>query len=872
LADKKITQLTNITGADLANADEFVVVDITADETKAITFDELKTAFDTGTGFVRVTGDTMTGALNVESTITSDGLTVDGEATFGTATGVFPDEAILVRGNNGTSGYVNGLGVGSSNAQFRIFADDTNNTAGSIKFDVRNRDRMLIEDNGDISFYEDTGTTAKFFWDASAEALGIGTSSPSRPLTISTTNSVPAEFSHTDGTDVWLKLNNTTQNYYMGYVGTDFVLSPDTSTRDLTIDSSGNVGIGTDDPLSILHIGSGSDANVPITIAPATNGNVEFRNTSSTGTFTFTNANGSSERMRIDPNGKIFMNEGVPFAWTDSSLNVSADIYGDSSDNLVFRNTSAKAERMRIDSSGNVLVGTTDTNPANDASGTGVAVGGAGWVSAARDGDTSGMFNRLTSDGNIVTFHKDGTTVGSIATNAGAFVVKGASTSQPVQLQTHDGNEDIEVDPDGFIKMETAGSERFRIDSSGVVRIGGQTGTLKLGNDGTYHADIEWEYNNSELAFTTNNVGNFTFNSNGSERLRIDSSGNVGIGNSSSGYIFTTSETRLSVGDGTEHAGIQVLSGTNKWGGIEFADDTTGGNAQGLIAYYHPNDYMHFKTGSVERMRIDSSGNVGIGTSSITNESDHHKLKIAGASGSGAGIIEFADSSGNIDGAIFTDDGHLFLVADRDNATANSSIRFRVDGSTERLRINSNGRITTFGTGNVNGALNLLGEGGASFRAISFEHTNGGGEKGSITTSASSTSYNTSSDYRLKENVVDLTGASARVNQLNPSRFNFIADDTNTLVDGFLAHEVATVVPEAITGTKDAMMDEEYEVTPAVLDDDGNVTTEAVMGTRSVPDYQGIDQSKLVPLLTAALQEALAKIDAMETRLTALEG
>jgi len=63
-----------------------------------------------------------------------------------------------------------------------------------------------------------------------------------------------------------------------------------------------------------------------------------------------------TERMRIDSNGKIFMNEGLPFAWTDSSLNVSADIYGDSSDNLVFRNTSAKTERMRIDSAGRVTM------------------------------------------------------------------------------------------------------------------------------------------------------------------------------------------------------------------------------------------------------------------------------------------------------------------------------------------------------------------------------------------------------------------------------------------------------------------------------------------------------------------------------------
>ena len=146
-----------------------------------------------------------------------------------------------------------------------------------------------------------------------------------------------------------------------------------------------------------------------------------------------------------------------------------------------------------------------------------------------------------------------------------------------------------------------------------------------------------------------------------------------------------------------------------------------------------------------------------------------------------------------------------------------------------------------------------------------------GTQIGGINISSTTTQYITTSDYRLKENVVDLTGASARVNQLNPLRFNWITDETNTSIDGFLAHEVATVVPEAINGAKDAMRDEEYEVTPAILDDDGNVTTEAVMGTRSVPDYQGIDQSKLVPLLTAALQEALTEIASLKTRVEALE-
>jgi hypothetical protein len=140
---------------------------------------------------------------------------------------------------------------------------------------------------------------------------------------------------------------------------------------------------------------------------------------------------------------------------------------------------------------------------------------------------------------------------------------------------------------------------------------------------------------------------------------------------------------------------------------------------------------------------------------------------------------------------------------------------------------------------------------------------------GTITNTTSATAYNTSSDYRLKEDDVPMTGATERVKALRPINFAWKIDGSR--VDGFFAHEAQEVVPEAVHGTKDAMRDEEYEVTPAVLDDDGNVVTEAVMGTRSVPDMQGIDQSKLVPLLTAALQEAITKIEDLTTRLETLE-
>jgi hypothetical protein len=180
---------------------------------------------------------------------------------------------------------------------------------------------------------------------------------------------------------------------------------------------------------------------------------------------------------------------------------------------------------------------------------------------------------------------------------------------------------------------------------------------------------------------------------------------------------------------------------------------------------------------------------------------------------------------------------------------------------------------------------------------MQFSHSVGGAAYvGSISVAASSTAYNTSSDYRLKENVVDLTGATTRVAQLQPHRFNFIRDP-DTTVDGFVAHEVADIVPEAITGTKDEMRDVENAIVDAdgAILEEGKTEAEWVAGkeptlvseatedevavyadpiyaadtawhsTLTVPEYQGIDQSKLVPLLTAAIQELTARITALES-------
>ena len=140
---------------------------------------------------------------------------------------------------------------------------------------------------------------------------------------------------------------------------------------------------------------------------------------------------------------------------------------------------------------------------------------------------------------------------------------------------------------------------------------------------------------------------------------------------------------------------------------------------------------------------------------------------------------------------------------------------------------------------------------------------------GSISCTPSATSFNTSSDYRLKTQVTYDWDATTRLKQLKPARFKWIVDGDNAVpVDGFLAHEVSSIIPEAISGTKDAMTDAVLYVDGDEIPDDkkvGDVKTEPQI------DSQGIDQSKIVPLLTKALIESVEKIEALEARITALE-
>lgn len=135
-----------------------------------------------------------------------------------------------------------------------------------------------------------------------------------------------------------------------------------------------------------------------------------------------------------------------------------------------------------------------------------------------------------------------------------------------------------------------------------------------------------------------------------------------------------------------------------------------------------------------------------------------------------------------------------------------------------------------------------------------------GAQKGYITTSTLGTTYNTVSDYRLKENIAPMTGALDKVMALKPCTYTWKEDGSNG--QGFIAHELAEIVPECVTGEIDGVHEQLYEVSPAVKDEDGNIVAPAVISTQTVPFYQGIDTSNLVATLTAAIQELKADFEA----------
>jgi hypothetical protein len=394
------------------------------------------------------------------------------------------------------------------------------------------------------------------------------------------------------------------------------------------------------------------------------------------------------------------------------------------------------------------------------------------------------------------------------------------------------------------------------------------------------------------------------------QRLAIDANGNVNIDN---GTLYVDAvNNRLGIGTTAPNEALEVsgvIRRTNSGSASYYFRGYRNSTTSAFYIYDDGTDIqlaneqsgaLQFRTANAERARIDSSGRLLVGTSSSRSWSGISSQFQIENTGSGSytsqsiiantndtvgGLLVLGKSRGTSLGsntAVQDNDllGRIYFYgADGSQLVQGATIEGWVDGTpgandmpgrivlsttsdgaatpTERMRITSGGFVL-IGTDTTDGnGLSIKpGASAGSTTQLNFDRVgsstvgypivfqNNCSDVGFISHNNTSTAYSTSSDYRLKENVVEVTDGITRLLQLKPSRFNFIADPDKT-VDGFLAHEAQAVVPECVTGTKDE------------VDADGN------------PVYQGIDQSKLVPLLTAALQEAIQKIEDLEGRLTA---
>ena len=312
--------------------------------------------------------------------------------------------------------------------------------------------------------------------------------------------------------------------------------------------------------------------------------------------------------------------------------------------------------------------------------------------------------------------------------------------------------------------------------------------------------------------------------------------------------------------DGTN--GVSDIDGTAATPAIRGTDTNTG-------IFFPAADTIAFAEGGVEQMRLNSAGNLSLGTTSSTWTNG----RAIEGSGAGYGLWMSSPNSANYVIGNYYNDGAdkfggtgwalryqqntFFGTHTWESSTASGTAGGAVT-IVERMRIASSGEVLVGTTANPNGVLLRLNatSGVNSGRAIqtvtdttgtvnAVFFSNPNGNVGNIAVNSNSVNYNSTSDYRLKENITPMTGALGIVQQLKPVTYNWKVDGSSG--QGFIAHELQAVVPDAVTGEKDA------------VDAEGN------------PEYQGIDTSFLVATLTAAIQELKATVDAQAARIAALE-
>jgi hypothetical protein len=559
-----------------------------------------------------------------------------------------------------------------------MLIDSDNNDSGTRQFMIGRNSQdastatkiALFSEGGDISFYDDTGSTQGFFWDSSAESLGIGTTSPSAALHISGTSANQIRLERTNHDTFRIGLQSA--------VGLGFHNVTDNRT-DMMIKGDGNVGIGTSSPDALLHLSANTGATLRLEstdTAIAANeviGAIEWEgNDATTGSsgiagkidviaedatpeysmrfFTQDNLSGTyelAERMRIKSDGKVGIgtvspgekltvggntltygstgNVGAGASYFLGNSQNSRDIAltrVDSATLAIGYYSSGWQESARFDSSGNFLVSTTSTSPwtnsANSSSDNGIALRNDGIIAAsaykgtANSGNVA-ILNRTGTDGGILSFYKSGATVGSISSYSGSYLAVGNNTSglafidagsphsiRPHNLTTNSSSDDV-------LDLGTSSTRFKNLHLSGTANV-----NKVVVGDGTDSGVIA-PYN---LYLTSGNSNVHIFNkADGSEKSRLDASGNLLVG-----------KTSANIGT----VGHQLLSDS----GGDYAAHTSNGT-RALLLNRLTSD------GEILDFRKDGSTQGNIGTTGIANGVE---IYIASGSSSSVGAgLSFAN-------------------------------------------------------------------------------------------------------------------------------------------------------------------------------------------------------------------------------------
>ena len=489
-----------------------------------------------------------------------------------------------------------------------------------------------------------------------------------------------------------------------------------------------------------------------------------------------------------------------------------------------------------------------------------------------------------------------------------------------IKLCVDANTERLSIKSDGKIEVPTTG--KLSLGMSGPVAqftVGTANGSRVIEIQGTDGVIRGYNRNSSAWAQIDFEASSYLFDCGGSEKLRIASDG-----------VITAQKSALFGNTSDSFTAVNITSSTSGISELRFADTTA--NA-GYVKYEHSNNALILATNATERVRIRGEGpHLLVGTggdatySEITESSSHAGLVIGSASvgnggmvirtsTTGTGRIYFADNSGT-DGGRNRGQINYYHSSDYMSFATAGSQRWRItsDGTmypqgTYKLGLNSN---VAFRMGEVNSDkfVHRYGNSGSATTNQQEAIWYGGGitvmhDNATLSTSsytwgltghrgyalfrlknaagaaiyAESGSITSNSDYRMKENIVEITNGIEAVKKLKPSEYN-IRKTFNPLDDGkkhhgFVAHEVQEAIPDIgniVSGTKDAMEEVFYGVDEDDVIPEGKKAGDSTGTFTDKPDYQGIDYGHMTPVLAAAIKELITKVETLESKVAALEG